>query len=313
MTRALVSGIAGFVGTHLAEHLVSQGAAVSGFDLPGLRLASTLANRVELYTGDVGDKAGLVDVLRRAQPDQVYHLAGILKSNQEDEFYRVHVLGTIALLDAVIESGIHARILVASSSAVFGQGVSRRPITEQFQLRPVTHYGVSKLAQEAVALRYARSDNCDIICTRTFNIVGTGQSPAMALPFFARQIALAEQGKQSDPIVTGNLDAQRDWTDVRDAVRAYALLMLYGKSGQVYNVCSGKAVRMRDLLQRLIKLSRVPIKTQVDPARVQANDVPFQVGAPNKLFRATGWRPAISMARSLTDLLEYWRKAVAEG
>lgn len=313
MARALVSGIAGFVGTHLAEHLISQGAEVSGIDLPGLRLASALANRVELYTGDVGDKASLIDVLRGAQPDQIYHLAGILKSNQADDFYRVHVLGTIALLDALIESGIHARILVASSSAVYGQGVSRRPITEQFQLRPVTHYGVSKLAQEAVALRYHRSENCDILCTRTFNIVGAGQSPAMALPSFARQIALAEQGRQSDTIVTGNLDARRDWTDVRDAVRAYALLMLSGKSGQVYNVCSGKAVRMGDLLQRMIKLARVPIKTHVDPAWVQANDVPFQVGAPNKLFRATGWRSQIPIGRSLMDLLDYWRKAAADG
>ncbi|GAB4503729.1 MAG: hypothetical protein Fur0043_07210 [Anaerolineales bacterium] len=233
-----------------------------------------------------------------------------MKSDDLGSYYRTHVFGTIALLEALLKTGLRPRVVIFSSSAVYGSGRGRRPITEAFRPRPITHYAVSKLAQEFAAFRYHTAFGLPVLCVRTFNLLGPGLSPVMACSDFARQIAQAEKRGRPATISTGNLDARRDFVDVRDAVRAYALLAEKGRPGQVYNVASGRAVSIRECLDLLREQTRVPIETVVDPARVQQNDIPVQVGSAERLRRLTGWKPEISVEQSLVDLLEDWRQKV---
>lgn len=304
MRTAFVTGFSGFVGRHLLNALRTSGWQLVGLDLRG-EMAGT-----GFYSCDLHDSRSVQHALQETCPDAIFHLAGILKSERPEQFYTSHVLGTVALLEAVIETGLRPIILVASSSAVYGRGAGRKPITENFKSRPLTHYAVSKLAQEMVALRYWRAFGLPVILVRTFNLLGPGLSPQMACSDFARQIARAEMVGKPATISTGNLDAHRDFVDVRDAVRAYALLAEKGRPGQVYNVASGRAVSIRECLEFLRAQARVRIETVLDPARVQQNDIPFQVGSAERLKRRTGWKPDISVEQSLADLLEDWRQKV---
>jgi len=303
MQRVLITGISGFVGSCLRTALLPS-AEVTGFDA---------ANRFRdgsVFIGEITDGAALLDVLRRVQPDVIFHLAGILKSAQSADFYSVHALGTAALLDAVIESGLRPRVVVASSSAVYGAGVGAKPISESFKPRPLTHYAASKIAQETIALRYFEAFNLPVICARTFNLLGPGLSPGMAPSAFAKQIAQAEKIGKPAQIAVGDLSARRDYVDVRDAVRAYALLSESGKAGQVYNVCSGQATPTAEILQILLDQAKVPIEAVLDSARVQKQDVPVQIGSAKKIRQLTGWKPEIGIKQSLTDLLNDWREKI---
>ena len=304
MKRALVVGISGFVGRHLARCLTDGGWDVSGFDqqpLPGF----------DVQTGDLSNRTIVEQTLLEARPDFIFHLAGVLKSERPEQFYTAHVLGTVTLLEAVVKSGSRAVMCVASSSAVYGAGVGKKPITENFKPRPVTHYAVSKLAQEMVALRYWMTLGLPIILVRTFNLLGPGLSPVMACSDFARQIAQAEKQGRPAVISTGDLSARRDFVDVRDAVRAYMLLAGQGRAGQVYNVASGRAIAIRECLDFLRGQAKVPIEAVVDAARVQKNDVPLQIGSARRLHEVTGWQAEISVEQSLRDMLDDWRRKVA--
>lgn len=216
MTRILITGITGFTDVHLADHLLAQGMHIFGFSDAAAELPLALAERVGLYFGDIRHQATLEKVLAEVQPDIIYHLAGLLKAAKVEDFYQVNVLGTVALFEAIVTVGLLPQVLVTSSSAVYGKGVGSRPITEQFQLRPTTHYGVSKVAQEAVAQRYYLTHHLPVVTTRSFNLLGPGQPPTLACSAFARQIALAEQSGAGGDIITSNLIARRDFTDVRD-------------------------------------------------------------------------------------------------
>lgn len=310
MTRVLITGITGFTGIHLAHHLLLKGAQVFGFSRAITELPPALAEKVGLYSGDICDQATLEKVLVEAQPDIIYHLAGLLKSAKVEDFYQINVLGTVALFEAIIAVGQTPRVLVSSSSAVYGKGMAGRPITEQFQLRPITHYGVSKVAQEAVAQRYYLTHRLSVVRSRAFNLLGPGQPLTLACSAFARQIALAEQSGAGGEIVTGNLSARRDFTDVRDAVEAYELIAQHGKAGDVYNVCSQQAVSTQTCLEMLIRMACVPLKITLDPAQAQTNDVPLQIGSAAKLFQRTGWQAKIALQQSLADLLDDWRQKV---
>jgi GDP-4-dehydro-6-deoxy-D-mannose reductase len=212
------------------------------------------------------------------------------------------------MLDAVIESGLTPVVLIASSSAVYGSGLGRRPITEKFKPRPATHYGVSKLAQELAALHYFTSFDLPVLRVRTFNLLGPGLSPLLACSAFARQIAQAETNGKPSTIMTGNLSARRDFVDVRDAVRAYVSLAEKGEGGQAYNVASGQAVAIRKCLDFLREQARVTVDAQVDPARLQTDDIPVQAGSIKRLQVTTGWEPEISTEQSLLDTLDDWRR-----
>lgn len=304
MQSALITGISGFVGNCLAGHLVDKGWKVAGYDVRPTSQDS------DFYPGNLTDGAAIKEVVEKTAPDVIFHLAGILKSDSFEEFYKVHVLGTISLFDAIVASGCSPTVVVASSSAVYGPGIGRRPITERFGLKPQTHYALSKAAQEMTAFRYHQVHGLIVMCARTFNLLGPGLSPQMAASSFARQIALAEKSGKSAIISTGDLSAKRDFVDVRDAVRAYELISSKGKAGEVYNVCSGDGVAISECLDILLKQAKVPVGAVLDPAKVQKNDVPIQAGSAKKLNSATGWNPRIPLKQSLKDLLNGWRNLI---
>jgi GDP-4-dehydro-6-deoxy-D-mannose reductase len=304
MPHALVTGISGFVGNHLSAHLLERGWQVSGFD--------KRAAGENIFIGDIADGNVVQSVLSECKPDVIFHLAGLIKSDRPEMLYESNLLSTVTLFESLLRVGQCPVVIVASSSAVYGSGFAGRPITEKFKPRPATHYGVSKLTQETVALRYFDALQFPVMIARMFNLLGPGQSPDLACSAFARQIALAEVNG-SHEIVTGDLSAYRDFVDVRDAVRAFTLLTEKGKSGQIYNVCSGRAVLMRKCLDVMLSMSSRQFQVRVDAGRVQKNDVPVQVGSARKLNERTGWRPQISLKQSLSDLVEYWRQKVKSG
>jgi GDP-4-dehydro-6-deoxy-D-mannose reductase len=304
MTTAFITGVSGFVGGHLSKFLFSRSWRVSGQDL---RPAPNIQN---FYQSDLHDRRALQEAMAETRPDVIFHLAGVIKSDTPDRYYQAHVLGTVALLDTVVASGLSPVVFIASSSAVYGFGLGRRPITEQFKPRPATHYGVSKLAQELAALHYFTSFDLPVILVRTFNLLGPGLSSQLACSAFAKQIAKAERDGVNSTITTGDLSARRDFVDVRDAVRAYVLLAEKGQAGQAYNVASGQAVAIWECLDFLRRQARLPIKAVLDPARLQKIDIPVQVGNAKRLRDQTGWEPEISIEQSLLDLLDDWRQRV---
>ncbi len=303
MSRALITGISGFVGKHLQHQLASHGWQVFGFDVR--------AQGENVFVGDLTDHAALSNAIVQSKPDAIFHLAGVIKSDAPEIFYKVNLLGTLALFDAIMEVGILPKVVVASSSAVYGRTSGEKPISERMQLHPVTDYAVSKVAQETAALRYFDSFGLPVTIVRMFNLLGPGQSADLACSAFARQIALTELTGRKE-IVTGNLDARRDFVDVRDAVRAFELVAKMGKPGQVYNVCSERAVAIKKCLSEMMFMSPNQLSARVDADRVQKNDVPVQVGSYQKLYKAAGWRPKISLRQSLSDLLNDWRERVIE-
>jgi GDP-4-dehydro-6-deoxy-D-mannose reductase len=307
---ALITGISGFTGAHLARYLLVQNEQVFGFDQQPIPASAAWAAGIPVHTGDIRDQTTLRQVLADTRPDTIYHLVGLLKSTDAQALYEVNVLGTVSLLESAVELGIAPNVLITSSSAVYGPGPEDRPITERCKPRPFTHYAASKVAQETVAFRYVSAHKLPVVCTRAFNLIGPGQPPTLACSAFARQIALAEQVREAGSINTGNLSAQRDFVDVRDAVRAYELLARRGRPGEVYNVCSGQPVAIEQCLAELLGLAQVPLTATVDPARLQPLDVPVQVGSAAKLAKHTGWAPRIPLQQSLADLLNDWRQRI---
>lgn len=303
MKRIFITGISGFVGSHLTEYLLLNNQHVSGFDLHSSGVS------VDFHQGELADRAKVLHALNEVRPDIIFHLAGLIKSNQPQALYHANLLGTVALFDSLMELEQHPVVVVASSSAVYGSGFGGRPISEKFKPRPVTHYAVSKLAQEIVALRYFDAFQIPVMILRMFNLLGPGQPADLACSAFARQIALAEL-RGENHIVTGNLEARRDFVDVRDAVRAFALIAEKGKPGQVYNVCSGRAVTLLQCLDQMVSMSPRQFNVRVDEDRVQNHDVPVQVGNVHKLNQITGWHPQISLRESLQALLNDWRERV---
>lgn len=310
MAQIFVTGITGFVGTHLTHYLVSKGHKIFGLSHRTTKLPQTLAKGVHLYYGNILDQCLLEQILKEIQPDIIYHLAGILKATDINKFYLINVLGTIALFEAIIALNLTPKVLIASSSAVYGPGFSEQLITEQFPLQPITHYAISKIAQETVALRYYLTYQLPVVCVRTFNLIGPNQPAEFACSAFARQIAIAELTKKVDTLTTGNLSTKRDFTDIRDVVCAYDSIVISDKPDLIYNVCSAQATSIKQCLDILLTLAKVPLKTIIDPNKWQPNDVAIQIGSAVKIYNYTGWRPKITLQQSLEELLNYWRQQV---
>lgn len=303
MKKILVTGISGFVGSHLAEYLFSRNEQIFGFDLRPGKLP------VIYHQGEITDQSVIASVLRKTSPDVIFHLAGMIKSFDIHALYKANLLGTVTLFDSIMESDIRPIVVIASSSAVYGYRSGKKPISEKADIHPLTHYAVSKAAQETAALRYFNSYGLPVMIVRMFNLLGPGQPEDLACSNFARQIAMAELHGDTE-LSTGNLDTQRDFVDVRDAVRAFALVAEKGVAGQIYNVCSGNAVKIRKCLEEMISMSHQQIKVRVEAGRIQANDVPVQIGNAEKIRIAMGWHPQISLQQSLSDLLNDWRHRV---
>lgn len=311
----LITGVAGFCGSFLAELLAAQGCRVVGVDLPSAdaRFVERLNVLSGLHRADLVDADAVVALVAETKPDCVAHLAALTNPTiPYRALYEANVYGTIQLLEAVKSAVPSSLVLVAGSSAQYGRTApGENPLQETQPFRPVTHYAVTKATQDLVAASYA-AGGLRVIRTRTFNIVGPRQKADFVSGAFARQIAEIEIGLRPPVIEVGNLDAYRDFVDVRDVVRAYWLALQHGQPGAVYNVCSGKGHSVHELLDGLLALSTVaPIEVRPVEHRMQSADIPSQVGSYRQLAADTGWRPQIAWEQTLHDLLDYWRGIVA--
>jgi GDP-4-dehydro-6-deoxy-D-mannose reductase len=254
-------------------------------------------------------------ILRREHPHAVVHLAAVSfvpdGEGGEAGTLETNVTGSQVLLEGVLRGCPDARILLVSSGEVYG-GMRRggRPLNERHGVRPKSLYGVSKAAMELVGAHYRRRHRLDLVIARPFNHIGPGQSPRFVASSFARQVAEIEAGRQG-VLKVGNLDAERDFTDVRDVAQAYLLLLGLGRSGGLYNVCSGRATGVGWLLDRLRDLSNAAIQVETDRSRVRRKEVNRVVGDNAKIRLATGWRPEVPLETSLSDILGFWRNRAA--
>ena len=307
----LVTGATGFAGSHLVDHLLectSDRVAAWGHS-GGRTLPPPHDSRVAWSSVDLLNRDELAQAVGELGPSAVFHCAGFADvhaaSLNSASALRVNAVGTEHLVEAVRGSRLDAPVLVVSSGLVYRP--SNEPVDEESPIGPANAYGVSKLAQEMSALR---APGARIFLARPFNHAGPRQSDAYVTSSFARQIAEAEAGLREPVLRVGNLDSMRDITDVRDTVRAYRLLMERGQPKQPYNVCRGEAYRIGDLMERLVRQSRVAIRVETDSTRLRPSDNPVVLGSAERLHRDTGWEPRIPIDRTLADLLEYWRDAL---
>ena len=289
--RVLVTGSRGFVGTWLCRHLEDSGDEVS--ELPKYL--------------DVRDTGGLADALVDAAPEAVCHLAAqanVAASWRDPvETFSVNAIGTLNLCVAAVALPRKPRVLLVSTSEVYGRvPPEHMPVTEEEPFAPVNPYAASKVAAEMAGLQAWLGQGLEVVRARAFNHTGPGQLEGFVAPDLAHQVVRAARG-ELDCISTGNISVKRDLSDVRDVVRAYRLLLVHGKPGEAYNVCTGEAVAISTLLSRLMELAGVDVPVRADPARYRPADVPEHVGDPGRLKALTGWRPEISLDQTLSDLL----------
>lgn len=297
--KAMVTGAAGFVGRHLTVHLEEEGDEVFPVDRSN-------------GGPDVTDGDAMRRVLDDVRPEAVYHLAGASDVggswNHPVETFEANAVGTLNLLQACVESGVN-RVLVVTSADVYGRVTEEElPLRETAPLRPVSPYAASKVAADYVALQAYLGHGLATFRVRPFNHIGPGQTNRFVAPALAERIAVNEI-EGNDVVPVGNLSPRRDFTDVRDVVRAYRLLALRGTPGEAYNVCRGEDIAVRDLAVRLVGLARKPMRLVPDPTLQRPVDIPVLRGDPSKLRAATGWEPQIPMEQTLEDLLEAWRLA----
>jgi len=306
---ALITGGTGFVGRHLAKCL----------NKADTRSVSLTANPAELTSDvqesrliDIRDSAALTTLAQDLKPQQIYHLAAITSlsaaASDERAAFDVNIWGTRNVLDSASRLSPPPRVLNVSTSQVYGD-TATSPITEDAPLNPRNTYASTKAAAEMLARQY--SSKCKVITVRPFNHSGPGQSAHFVLSFFAHEIAAIELGQRDPVLRTGNLNVRRDFTDVRDVVRAYTLLLDKGTPGESYNVCSGNGYLISDALDFLLSLSSSKIKVEQDPAKTRHGEASTTYGSYEKLARDIGWQPTISFQQMLTDTLQYWRQTLS--
>jgi len=297
--KALISGAAGFVGRHLTDHLKQNGDDVVGVDRDG--------------GPDLLDAEGWVRLVSDLRPDAVYHLGGFSDVggswNTPNETFRVNAEGTLNVLQACVSAGVR-RVVAVSSADVYGRvTLSELPLNEDNPLRPVSPYAASKIAADYLALQAHLGYGLEVMRVRAFNHLGTGQTNRFVAPALAERIALNElEGGEEVPV--GNLTPRRDFTDVRDVVRAYRLLIEHGEPGEAYNVCSGHDIAISELADRLVAMAHREMRLEGDPSLQRPVDVPVLRGDYTKLNKATGWEPDIGLDQTLSDLLDEWRSRV---
>lgn len=313
--KVLVTGITGFAGSHLVDYLLTlPDVEVMGI----LRWRSRTENiehfrdKVRLVECDLRDASSVRDVIDQLRPERIFHLAAQsfvpTSWTAPTESLVTNIIGQLNLFEAVKKLHIMPRIQLACSSEQYGMVYENElPIRETNPQRPLSPYAVSKVGQDALGYQYFMSYHIPIVRTRGFNHEGPRRGPVFVCSDFAKQIADIERGKKPPVIRVGNLDARRDFTDVRDTVRAYWLSLEKGEPGEAYNICSGKDWTIRAMLDMLLGMTKAKVKVEQDPARMRPSDVPVLLGDASKFKKATGWEPTIPFEQTLQDLLEYWR------
>lgn len=316
--RILITGITGFVGSHLAELFLNRG----GVQVFGaVRWRSKMANilhiedRLTLVECDIKDGLSVRKMIEQIMPDQIYHLAAQsfvpTSWHAPTETISTNILGTLNVFEAVRALGINPKILVACTSEEYGMVYEHElPVTEENPLRPMSPYAVSKASADLLSYQYYMSYKLPIVRTRAFNHTGPRRGEVFASSNFAKQIAEIEVGKRPAVVHVGNLKARRDFTDVRDIVRGYSLALEKGVPGEIYVLASGKSYAIQEILQMLLDLAGVKVEIQEEPARMRPSDVPHLLGDASKFRKRTGWTPLIPLAKTLEDLLNYWREQV---
>lgn len=313
--RILITGVGGFVGRHLFNMLSTQYPEAflhgTALEQPSQRIGQGL----QYHVVDLKNYASIYELIAEVQPDQIYHLAA--QSSPRKSFaipwetLENNIKAQLNIIQACIALRLQPRMLVISSAEIYGPvRPEQQPINEDAPLRPTNPYGVSKVTQDMLGLQYYLSHKLPIMRVRPFNHFGPGQSEGFVATDFAVQVARIEMGLQENVIEVGNLSAQRDFTDVRDVVRAYSLIMERGKPGEVYNVASGKPYTVQYLLDVLLKYSAANIQIRIDPARMLPVDVPIVRGDASRLHALCGWQPIISFETTVLDVLEDWRARV---
>ncbi len=310
MSRCLITGCGGFIGSHLAEFLLEKRLAVYGTVHEDSMNLEHLSGSLRILECDILDRDRVESILADVKPDYIFHLAAqsLIPSSWRDpeKTFKVNILGTLNLLESIRKTGIKPTVEVTGSSAEYGFTTHDEiPVKETSEVQPSSPYGVSKMAEGKLAYLYWRTYGIKIVRLRPFYIVGARKT-SDACSDFARGIAEIEAG-QRDSLSVGNLEAVRDPVDVRDAVRAMWLLAKKGKPGDVYNICSGKGYRIKDILDKLVSLSRQPIRVHTDPKLLRPSDEPVLIGDGSKLGEL-GWKPRIALEKTLSDILEYWRE-----
>jgi GDP-4-dehydro-6-deoxy-D-mannose reductase len=313
--RLLITGITGFVGSHLAEFALSRGADVYG----SCRWRSKTENidhlrhRIHLIESDLRDLSSVQNLVELSSPDFIVHLAAqsyvAVSWHTPAETLNTNSISQVNLLEAIRTRATPPRFLVIGSSEEYGLVYDHElPIRETNPLRPLSPYAVSKVTQDLMGYQYWKSYGLPIVRTRAFNHEGPRRGDVFVTSNFARQIAEIEAGRREPVVLVGNLRARRDYTDVRDVVRGYWQLLEDGEPGEVYNLCSGHAWAIQDILDFLLAQATVRPLVKEDPTRLRPSDVPVLIGDASKIREAVGWKPEIPFEKTLADLLQFWRE-----
>ena len=318
--RALITGITGFAGSHLAEYLLAEHPDVEVFGTYRWRSrmdnVEHIRSRIKLLEADLRDYTSMHAALEKSRPDVIFHLAAqsFVPSSwtAPNETLTTNVAGQTNLFEAVRALRLDPVIQIACSSEQYGLVLpGETPIKESNPLRPLSPYAVSKVAQDYLGYQYFQSYGLKVVRTRGFNHTGPRRGQVFVTSNFCSQVAAIELGLQEPVIRVGNIDAIRDFTDVRDMVRAYWLAVTKAKPGEVYNIATGNGIKIREMLERLISLGKVEVKIEVDPERLRPSDVEILIGDASKFKADTGWEPRIPFEQTLNDLLDFWRKTLS--
>jgi len=318
LEKCLITGITGFAGSHLTDYLLN---------LPDVEVHGVLrwrsrtehinhfTNRVILHEGDIRDLSSIIRVLKTAKPDKIFHLAAQsyvpTSWAAPSETLSTNIIGTLNILEAVRYLNLNPGIQLACSSEEYGMVYENEiPIKETNPLRPLSPYAVSKVGEDYLGYQYFNSYNIPVIRTRAFNHTGPRRGDVFVCSNFAKQITLMEKGLMEPVIHVGNLEAKRDFTDVRDTVRGYYMALEKGEPGAVYNICSGRVYSIQEVLDMMLGMTSLKIETKIDPERLRPSDVPLLAGDNTKFRQATGWEPTIPFEKTLEDILNYWRESV---
>jgi len=320
--RALITGITGFAGSHLAEYLLAEQPQVEVFGTRRWRSRMEniqhLEDKVTLIETDLSDATSALRTLERVRPDYIFHLAAqsFVPTSwvAPSETFNINLVGQINIFEAIRTLKLDPVVQIACSSEEYGLVLPDEvPIKETNPLRPLSPYAVSKVAQDYLGYQYFMSYGIKAIRTRGFNHTGPRRGDVFVTSNFARQVARIEAGLHAPVIRVGNLDSVRDFTDVRDMVRAYWLAVIKGKPGEVYNIATGEGITIRGMLDKLLAMSKIEVKVEIDPDRLRPSDVEVLLGDSSKFRADTGWEPRIPFDTTLRDLLDYWRARVKQG